>query len=242
MPGEIVADGHDYAEVFVDGQIPLGGIGLNDLGGAGGAVNDDIARQFAILWEQIEAQKVLMREVSINAEKARHSSPQFKRLVAFILNLKHLIQDAKDTLQGLEFRPAVTPTEVNGVLVSIMEKLTVPDTLLDAEMEANSFASQMKSEAEPCLLHDETGARSKQLRFARIAAVQEQRFKHKYPIYSSTRGKAGGRFSAFTPRPSFFKGGTAEFSGTPSGSVKTCYNCGKQGHISPHCPAKVPRK
>ena len=151
MPGEIVADGHDYAEVFVDGQIPLGGIGLNDLGGAGGAVNDDIARQFAILWEQIEAQKVLMREASINAEKARHSSPQFKRLVAFILNLNHLIQDAKDTLQGL-------------VLVSIMEKLTVPDTLLDAEMEANSFASQMKSEAEPCLLHDETGARSKQLR------------------------------------------------------------------------------
>ena len=100
LPGEIVADGHDYAEVFVDGQIPLGGIGLNDLGGAGGAVNDDIARQFAILWEQIEAQKVLMREVSINAEKARHSSPQFKRLVAFILKLKHLNQDAKDTLQG----------------------------------------------------------------------------------------------------------------------------------------------
>ena len=136
--------------------------------------------------------------------------------------------------------------------MSIMEKLTVTDTLLDAEMEANRIASQMKSdggwavvkkwEAEPCLLHDETGARSKQLRFARIAAVQEQRFKHKYPIYSSTGGKAGGRFSAFTPRPSFFKGGTAEFSGTPSGSVRTCYNCGKQGHISPHCPAKVPRK
>lgn len=189
------------------------------------------------LVKKFEQYKVIARQTEKKSEVARHKSPQIKRSVGFLMDVKNEVEDVTEVIDKLKCRNL--EKESQDLVLKMEAGVKKISQLVEGELLANAMASKSlcgwrtvkNFEQNPLFSGEDAEAQTKKFRQAEFQAIKDgQRFR-KRPSYSNFKSKLPYQ------RRVEAAAGSAEASvqSAAPALARTCFKCGLPGHFKREC-------
>ena len=208
-------------------------------------------RQIELLSAQTRAMKIQARNGEKSGEISKHKSPQVKRSLGFLFDMKHGLEDINEIVDSFTEVENPMIESTRDAFMQVANCVKILKSQVDSEMLANKMASKSQYgwKTVKCFESDslfkgledkDEEANTKKFKAAEFQAARE--------LKSVKKGPARARLSRFSP----YWGSQANASTSSSSSsvskpattaggavannIGPCFKCLMPGHIKKFCP------